>query len=198
MYQQLRACFPLIEEILKHLKKYITDEYQKDSKAPFELRDLSARYTTDVVSSCAFNADAQSFAKENPEIRAMGKKFVQALSSFGLTQFLLTSLFPGIQNLLGLRIMDKESEDFFLNLMFQAIKLRDSSNIQRDDYLSFLIELRKKKSITDIEMAAHGITLFMDGFETSSVGIAHILYEVKTSHLCISYVYNFSIDCRKY
>lgn len=158
--------------------KYVKDEYQKDSKAPLELREICARYTTDVVSSCVFNADAQSFIKENPGIRVMGKKFVEALSSFGLVQFLLTSLFPGIQKLLKMRIMDKESEDFFINLMLQAVKLRESSKVQRDDYLSFLIELKKKKSISDIEMAAHGVTFFTDGYETSSVGISHILYEV--------------------
>ncbi|CAG9806373.1 unnamed protein product [Chironomus riparius] len=178
---RLRACFPLVEEVLTRFTKYIKNEHEKDKKAPLELREICARYTTDVVSSCVFNADAQSFTKENSEIRAMGKKFVEALSSFGLVQFLLTSLFPGIQKLLKMRIMDKKSEDFFINLMLQAVKLRESSKIQRDDYLSFLIELRKKKSISDIEMAAHGVTFFSDGFETSSIGISHILYELAGS-----------------
>ena len=62
--------------------------------------------------------------------------------------------------------------------MYQAIELREKSEIKRDDYLAYLIALKNKKEISELDMAAHGVTFFIDGFETSSVAISHAFYEV--------------------
>ena len=85
--------------------------------------------------------------------------------------------------------------------MFQAIGHREKEKIKRDDYLAFLISLRNKKQITEMDMAAHGVTffigerkktilnveiisssLFLDGFETSSNAITCALYEVELAN----------------
>lgn len=62
--------------------------------------------------------------------------------------------------------------------MRQAIRLRKERNIQRDDFLNYLLELDKKKSMKEIEMAAHTMSFFLDGFETSSNVISLTLYEL--------------------
>ena len=64
--------------------------------------------------------------------------------------------------------------------MKQALKYRKDNNVQREDFLDFLIQLRKKNAMQDIDMAAHTVSFFTDGFDTSSVAIAHAFYEVKT------------------
>jgi cytochrome P450 family 6/cytochrome P450 family 28 len=161
--------------------KYVKDECQKDSNKAFDVRNICARYTVDVVSSCIFNADAQSFATEKPEIAEMGKRLVDFQGIFQFILFMLIATFPKIRKILKISMVDKEAENFFVNLMQQAIELRETNPIPREDFLSFLLELRNKKSISDIEMAAHGVTFFTDGTETSSLAIAHILYEVKSN-----------------
>jgi cytochrome P450 family 28 len=45
--------------------------------------------------------------------------------------------------------------------MDEAIKYRVSNGIERDDFLAHIISLRKKKNISDIEMASHGVTFFL-------------------------------------
>lgn len=65
-----------------------------------------------------------------------------------------------------------------MNLMSQAIELRERTKITRDDYLAYLINLKNKKGLSELDMAAHGVTFFIDGFETSSNAISHALYEV--------------------
>lgn len=178
MSNQLRACFPLIEEVLTKFTKYVKDEYEKDNNKIFDVRNICARFTVDAVSSCIFNADAQSFASEKPEIAEMGKKLVEFHGIIQFIQFMLISMFPSIRKFLRIAMVDKEAENFFINLMHQAVKLRETNPIQREDFMSYLLELRQKKSISEIEMAAHGVTFFTDGTETSSLAIAHILYEV--------------------
>jgi cytochrome P450 family 6/cytochrome P450 family 28 len=93
-------------------------------------------------------------------------------------KFILISIIPSITKLIKIRFSTEDSEKFFINLMHQAIQLREKTKITRDDYLAYLIGLKNKKEISELDMAAHGVTFFIDGFETSSVAIGHALYEV--------------------
>lgn len=177
MFTQIRALFPIVEEIIGKFSKYIKDELKKGKSDPFDLREICAKYTTDVVSSCIFNADAQSFVKENPEIREAGKKLLDFDGVLQIKMIIL-SIFPFLAKIWKLRFVKKELESFFINLMVQAIELREKSKINREDYLAYLISLRNKKQISELDMAAHGVSFFIDGFETSSLAICHTLYEV--------------------
>lgn len=75
-------------------------------------------------------------------------------------------------------IVEKKIENFFTKLMNDAIKLRIDSKVERDDYLNYLLELQKKKSLQPIDMAAHTLTFFVDGYETSSGVISHVLHHL--------------------
>lgn len=156
---------------------YINQQIKKGDE-PLDAREISAKYTTDVVSSCIFNADAQSFTKENPEIRAVGKKLMD-FTPLLQVQFIVITMFPFVKHIWKLRFVPKSVEVFFTNLMHQAVEIREETKINRDDYLAYLISLRKKKGLSELDMAAHGVSFFIDGFETSSLAIAHALYEVK-------------------
>lgn len=168
--------FPLVEEVLTRFTTYVNKEIPKNE--PFDIREISAKYTTDVVSSCIFNADAQSFTKDKPEIREMGRRLLDFSGIWFIIQAVLMASFPWIKKIYKFSFIPKDVSDFFINIMHQAVELRESSNIKRDDYLAYLIELKKKKSLEGIDMAAHGVTFFTDGFETSSLAIAYMLYEV--------------------
>ncbi|KAL1396483.1 hypothetical protein pipiens_001043 [Culex pipiens pipiens] len=80
--------------------------------------------------------------------------------------------------LLNVGLIPKSVEKFFTNLMSEALKHREQKGIKRVDYLEHLISLRNKKNISELDMAAHGVTFFIDGFETSSIAMAFVLYEV--------------------
>jgi cytochrome P450 family 6/cytochrome P450 family 28 len=176
-FPQLRVLWPLIDEVLIRLCTYINREIS--SKQPFDAREICAKYTTDVVSSCIFNADAESFTKDNPKIREMGRKLMDFTSNTSLMiKFMLLAAFPFLQGIVKLQFVPKDAQEFFTDLMQQAIKLRQSTQINRDDYLAFLIDLQKKKNLSNLDMAAHSITFFVDGFETSSVAISNALYEI--------------------
>lgn len=169
----MKAIFPVIDGIVQTFKKYI----ENNNSTPLEAREICAKYTTDVVSSCIFNADAQSFTKENPEIREMGKKLFNFPVS-AIIWFTLYTFLPFLTKVHKVKFISKEVEDFFTSLMEQAVEQRNKDKIDRDDYLAHLINLRNKKEMTEIDMAAHGVSFFLDGFETSSLTIAHVLYEI--------------------
>lgn len=170
---RMKALFPIIEDVGSRMTKYIK---QKGTSA-LDTRELTAKFTTDVVSSCIFDTDAESFTNERAEIREMGRKLLDNSFMFFITAVFI-GVMPNLAKLLKVGLIPKQVEKFFTNLMTQAVKHREANGIKRVDYLEHLISLRKKKDISELDMAAHGVTFFIDGFETSSIAMAFILYEL--------------------
>lgn len=127
---------------------------------PFDAREICAKYTTDVVSSCIFNADAQSFSKEKSEIREMGRNITQP-TGYMTFVFIMYAIIPSLIKIYKVKMVAKEIEDFFTNLMHQAVEHREKNKINRDDYLAFLIGMRTKKQFSELDMAAHCVTFFI-------------------------------------
>lgn len=107
-------------------------------------------------------------------IRQMGSSIFEPNMKL-IIYFLLVQTFPVIQKIYQMPFVSKKVESFFVQLMEDAIKLREDQKIERDDYLNYLLQLKKKKNLPNIDMVAHTITFFLDGFETSSIVIAHVI-----------------------
>ncbi|CAG9805404.1 unnamed protein product [Chironomus riparius] len=175
---RMKSLYPLIQDVSARMVKYITIESKKSE--PFDARELSAKYTTDVVSNCIFGIDAGSFTKEKPEIREMGRRLIAPSTKLFIKMFFAES-FPFLRRFISIQFMPDDVKDFFVSLMQQALKFRQEKNVQREDFLDYVIHLKSKKNISELEMAAHTISFFTDGFETSSIAIAHALYEIGKS-----------------
>ena len=143
----------MINDVTGKMTKYIHSQLEK-TEDPFDARELCAKYTTDVVSNCIFAVDAESFTRENSEIRANGRKLMEPSFAIILS-FMLFATFPFMKKIIKIPFVSKDVEQFFVNLMDQALKYREESKTDRDDYLGYLISLKKKKQIESIDMAAH-------------------------------------------
>ncbi|KAL7036966.1 hypothetical protein ACKWTF_009019 [Chironomus riparius] len=172
---RLKVLYPIIQDLSAHMIKYIINESIKNE--PLDSLEVAAKFTTDVVSNCIFGIDAESFTKEKPEIREMGKRILEPNFSNVVKLFLAES-FPFMRKLMRIQFMPNDVKDFFVNLMQQALKHRAEKKICREDFLDHIIQLRNKKNISELEMASHTMSFFSDGFETSSVAISHALYEI--------------------
>lgn len=172
----MRALYPLIESVCQSLTDYIDKEYHiGDTANGLETRELSAKYTTDVVSNCIFAVDAGSLKDKDAVIRRMGKEMF-APSFRTIVLFMLNELCPMVNKILKVRLIPKNVEDFFTKLMKDAAQYRRNSKEDKADVLQYLLALQDKKNLDDLELVANAITFFLDGFETSSVSMAWILY----------------------
>lgn len=145
---KLKSLYPLIENVAINFSQYIKKEIERNPRRCFDARDLCVRYTCDCVSVCIFAIDGGSFKEGQSEIIKMADKMTRSISDAA------KSIFPQ-------RLMPQDVQDFFVYLMDEAIKYREDHGIERDDFLSHIISLRKKKGISDIEMASHGVTFFL-------------------------------------
>lgn len=132
---KLKAIFPLIENVAKNFSVYIKKELEQEKKKLFDARDICVRYTCDTVSTCIFAIDGGSFAKEESEIIKMANKMIRSISD-------------AAKSFLPKRLMPLDVQNFFIYLMDEAIKYRTDNGIERDDFLSHIISLKKKKGIS--------------------------------------------------
>lgn len=142
-----------------------------------EVRELCARYTTDVVSSAIYGIESGAFTDENSKIRALARDvFVPNWRTILL--FMITPIFPFLSKVMKVRFMPKKEADFMTELLTETLRYRKDNNINRQDYIDYLIHLREKKGLIMDEMVAHTASFFFDGIETSSVTLCYIFYEV--------------------
>lgn len=174
---RLKVMYPLVQEVQGHLVKYINEQIAL-KQLPLEAREMSTKYTVDVVSKAIYGIDAGSFVEEKPAIREITRRLFAPSGAFILKMF-LAAAFPIIKKVISLRFTPKEIEDFLIKLMTDSIKYREDNKIVRDDFLEYVIQLRNKKGLREIDMAAHTLAFLTDGTETSGVAISHALYEVR-------------------
>lgn len=162
---KLKPMLPLIFEGTKNLVKYINTQISMDESKTFVARDILSRYTCDTAISCILGVEAHSFESENPVFFEKGMQFLRGISI-------------SHENLMPGKVVSDEVENFLIKVTKDAINLRNKSTIDRHDFLSHIISLRDKKSIDDVDAAAIGAIIFLDGFETTAIALIYALYEL--------------------
>lgn len=147
------------------------------SKKPVDIKEVFACYTTDVIGSCAFGLDCNSFSQVETDFRKYGKKaFEPSVQNILRIVFCLT--FGNLAKTLGIRLIDPEVSEFFTNIIWTTLEYRQKNNISRIDFLQLLINLNKKHELSRTEVAAQSFIFFLAGFETSSTTLSSCMYEL--------------------
>ncbi|XP_017891081.1 cytochrome P450 6a2-like [Ceratina calcarata] len=178
---KLREMFPLLEECAQNLEKYL--DYVAESGKDVEVRDLTAKYTTDVIGSCAFGITMNALNDDNSEFRQMGRKMFKPTFRFYIRDT-LKRMWPSLYEIFGPYLQNKEVDSFFVNLISETMKYRKEHNVSRPDFVNMLMEVKEHPEkmdnieITDALLAAQAFVFFVAGFETSSTTMSHALYEL--------------------
>ncbi|XP_055697199.1 probable cytochrome P450 6a14 [Phlebotomus papatasi] len=153
-----------------------------------EMREILARFTTDIIGNCAFGVECNSLKDPNTEIRRLGKKFFEFGGPIGIMKAIVATAFPKFAKKFRLKITPDDVTSFFMDLLRDTIDYREKNNVKRNDFLSLLIQLKNTGKlegddvdlgkITFEELAAQTFLFFGAGFETSSSTMAFALYEL--------------------
>lgn len=178
---KMKMMFPIMVKISEELG--MTLEKECINGEPIDLKDISARFTTDVIGNCAFGLDCNSLKDPSTLFRVKGKRLLNRTKTEVASVF-LSFLFPNAMRTLGVRFFPKEATDFFWNVIKETVDHRTKNDVRRNDALQLLIDLMKKEgednenSLTFSELAAQSLVFFMAGFETSSTLMSFALFEM--------------------
>lgn len=141
-----------------------------------------ARYTTDVIGSCAFGTECSSLREPQAEFRQVGRRiFRNSNRSIRWRIFKMTYLSSLAKLGLPVRIFHPDITKFFNRIVRETVELRERENIRRNDFMDLLLDLRRQengKGLTMEQMAAQAFVFFVAGFETSSSNMSYALFEL--------------------
>uniref|UniRef100_A0A182MDG1 Cytochrome P450 n=2 Tax=Anopheles culicifacies TaxID=139723 RepID=A0A182MDG1_9DIPT len=176
---KLKAMFHTIVDVGNRLDKYLAERCNQEQR--LDIKELLARFLTDVIGSCAFGIDCNSIDNPNSQFRVMGKRMINLPKLKALKVF-FAMMFRKQARALGIRFNDKDVSDFFLNVVRDTIRYREDNNVRRDDFMQLLIDMMKQdgagagECLTFEEIAAQAFVFFFAGFETSATTITCALH----------------------
>ncbi|CAD7079472.1 unnamed protein product [Hermetia illucens] len=183
---RMKFMFPTVLEVSDRFNETL-GELLKTQKT-HEVKDLLARFTTDVIGTCAFGIECNSLKDPNAEFRRYGRKHIEEPSHGALVNRLMNA-FPRISKFLHVTRTRGDVTKFFMGIVEETVAYREKHNIRRNDFMDLLIQLKNHASIdgedskiseklTFKELAAQAFVFFVGGFETSSSTLTFTLYEM--------------------
>lgn len=182
---KMKSMFHMIlhvgDELVKHLNGIIAGG-GGDEQQPVNVREYLARFTTDVIGTCAFGLDCNSIVNPKSEFREMGKKMFNFTKLQSLKLF-FSGLMRKQARALGVQFNTTEVNEFVMQLVKKTIKYRRENNVHRNDFMQLMMELYKEDDasgdgLTIEDIAAQSFVFFFAGFETSSTTMTYALYEL--------------------
>lgn len=109
----------------------------------------------------------------------MGRKLFYEFGVMDRLNLFLTIYAPNISQKFGVRNLQKEVASFFLKSVDDTVSYREKNNIQRNDLLQMLVEMKNSGvNLTMNELVAQVLLFFIAGFETSSTTMNLTLFEL--------------------
>lgn len=177
---KMKLMFPIIVKLSQQLVEVLEEE---SANNPIDVKDISARFTTDVIGNCAFGIDCNSLKDPNTEFRVKGKRLFNLTVPEMLRNF-FGCFFPDAMRYLGVRLLPKEATDFFWNVIKENAAYRRKTGTRRNDAFQLLLDMLKddvkddENGLTFAEVAAQAFIFFVAGFETSSSLMSFALLEL--------------------
>lgn len=198
---KMKMMFSLMTECAEQLQQYM-DKPARNGDI-LEMKEVMAKFTTDVIGSCAFGLNCNSFTDSNSEFREMGKRVFEPSVASNLRRR-LRALPPFLLKLFHVRVHPQEMINFFTGVVNDVIDYREMNNVVRNDFLQLLIQLKNKGKIeddgdiksehvqdetagkemeenlefTESLIASQAFLFFAAGFETSSTALSFCLLEL--------------------
>uniref|UniRef100_A0A6M2E1U2 Putative cytochrome n=1 Tax=Xenopsylla cheopis TaxID=163159 RepID=A0A6M2E1U2_XENCH len=180
---KLRNMFHTMVESTDELKTYM--EIAVQNKTELEIKDILARFTTDIIGSCALGIQCNSLKDPKAEFREIGK-IIMTPSIIETVKGAFALTFRSLAKRLALTTSRPEVSEFFLRTVKDTIHYREENNVSRKDFMQLLMQLKDndtsgdktKMTLTTNEIAAQAFIFFLGGFETSSSAMSFCLYEL--------------------
>jgi cytochrome P450 family 6 len=113
-----------------------------------EVKDILARYTTDIIASCAFGIQCNCLKNADAEFRQWGRKIFESSIRKSITGF-LSALAPTLLDVLKLRDLDPKISKYFRSMFENTVKYRELNNIKRNDFMHLLIQLKNNEIVKE-------------------------------------------------
>lgn len=183
---KIRGMFPLVTAIGDDLVTHFESLVLEGDGQIIELKEICAKYTTDIIGTCSFGLQVNSLSNPNAEFRKRGRAIFEGTYKRGL-ELLSVFFIPGIVKPFGFTVFGTSTSKFIKKIFWETFNERLRSGVRRHDLIDLLMDLKNSQTHTDDPYAfefdgdnlvAQAAVFFAAGFETSSALISFTLHEL--------------------
>lgn len=181
---KMKQLFTLVNGVGKDLGQYLNKTIPVEQE--IDVKDIAALYTTDVIATCAYGVQANSFTDPDSEFRRHGEKIFD-FNTLRSIEYGLLFFWPEVVGYLRCKLFSKESTKFLTDTLIEVMDAREKNKIIRNDLIDVLLSLRKSNTeqgdddgvvYDDLMLVAQAAVFFTAGFEPTSSAIGFALYEL--------------------
>ncbi|XP_058979711.1 cytochrome P450 6a8 [Musca domestica] len=178
---RMRQMFGTVQAIGENFIQVMAGQVEELNNE-LEVRDLCARFTTDVIGNVAFGLECNSLQEPQAEFRVKGDKAFYTIHPF---MEMIASTYPKLFHRFGYKVFTQELITFYSRIVRETVEYREKNGVKRNDFLDLLIELKNSPLEGEAEyqldmedIIAQAFVFFIGGFETSSSTMTFALYEM--------------------
>lgn len=128
---KMKLIFSTPRECGNRLQQYLSNAINANETV--EMCEIAACHSLNVVASTVFGIDVDCLANPNHSFRSILRQMFEINLKNGL-RFIGWFFQPNLLRWSGLRIVDREVEQFFFDLVAQTLEMREQQNIVRNDF----------------------------------------------------------------
>jgi cytochrome P450 family 6 len=113
-----------------------------------EIKDFLARYSTDIISSCALGIQCNCLKNPDAELLKWGRKLFSPSIRNVITAFLNETI-PKLMGVLKLTPIDSKISKYFRSMVEDTVNYRERNNITRNDFLQLLIQIKNRVKVDE-------------------------------------------------
>uniref|UniRef100_A0A1B6FE27 Cytochrome P450 n=1 Tax=Cuerna arida TaxID=1464854 RepID=A0A1B6FE27_9HEMI len=178
---KIKGMFPILvnctDEMINTVRKLNLESSSVDCQNLFYCFGLS------LISNTAFGLESDAMTNKDSTFVKMAKKLLAPTIDRMITMIL--TLNGEIAKKFNTRVVPTDVSKFFMGLVKDTIKFREENDVNRNDYLQLLIELKNDATaqdsnliFSDNELAAESFVFILAGSDTTSSAVSFCLYEL--------------------
>lgn len=185
---KLKMMFSTIQDVADKLADHLATITKDNPEVEF--KELLSQFSTDVIGSTALGIECNALKNPKGEIRQIAK-LMFAPSKMLTAKSLFLFQYPELGRKLRMKIVDNKVTKFMMNLIGDIVKHREENNVNRNDFMNLLLQIKntgrlegEEEATTEVgtltfdQLAAQVFVFFFAGFETSSSTMTFALFEL--------------------
>lgn len=158
---KMRLMFELVRDCALNTTKHFKELLRNENAISVEMTDIFSRYSTDVIASCSFGHNVDSFNDKTNEFFMCGRKISETTSLSQAIKFFVQNFAPKLMKMLKIEYFDADIRKFISTMVLDSMHHRRVNGINRPDMIDILMKAQDGTLVYQDDMQPQ-----LDGFAT--------------------------------